>query len=136
MSVFGGSVLCPTLLPDTLPEADFEDTIIHWAKINGWRRHAERASRTQSGRHATAIKGDQGWPDLVLGHPHHGIVIAELKAKKGSKGPGQQEWLDVLAAHDVPGSPVLVEYWKPADWPAIVSCLHFGVDDYRALYRH
>lgn len=83
----------------------------------------------------TAIKGHQGWPDIVVAHPTKGIVVAELKSARGTLGPGQREWVDVFAVYDQPGSPILVEIWKPADWAAIEVCLNEGVHVYRARFR-
>lgn len=70
-----------------------------------------------------------------MAHPTKGIILAELKTERGSLGPGQREWIDTLAVHDVPGSPVLVEIWRPRDWSNILIALIDGVDDYRMRCR-
>lgn len=84
-------------LPTSLPtEAECQRTIIEAAQLLGWRVHAERTSRTASGRYATAIQGDRGFPDLVLARGTK-IFFVELKRDKtGRIGPGQQEWYDAL----------------------------------------
>jgi hypothetical protein len=115
------------------PETPFEDAVLDLAKQMGWHRHAERAARTAKG-HRTAIKGERGFPDLVLAHRHHGIVFAELKSHHGDYGPGQQDWLRALD-HDT-NMDVLVVTWRPEDFdPLIIECLVNGIDAYRDILR-
>lgn len=104
----------------------------------GWRCHAERHGRPAPDAKAqpTPIKGHRGWPDFTAVHPHRGIIFAELKAAKGRFGPGQQDWIDDLARFDLPGSLVLVEVWRPADWDYIEVALRDGFDVYRDQYRN
>jgi hypothetical protein len=116
-----------------MAEDPFEDILLMQGRMLGWRGHAERRSRSASGRHATAIKGDQGWPDVVLAHPWRGLVIVELKSHTGSFGPGQPEWLSLLAHYS--SADVLVAAWRPADWPFIQVCLRHGVAAYRSMLQ-
>jgi hypothetical protein len=114
------------------PEDPFEDALIDAGHRFGWRAHAERRSRSASGKHATAIKGDRGWPDVVLAHESKGLVIVELKAQTGSFGEGQIDWLETIDRAAGTGR-VLVAVWRPCDWEFIVVCLQYGVDVYRKL---
>ncbi len=60
--------------------------------------HAERPATMQSGRWATPIQGDAGWPDLVLLHPLHRVLwFVELKREPNKVEPAQQRWLDELS---------------------------------------
>lgn len=128
-------------LPVEIREDDFENKVLDAAVRFGWRVHAERkatTARDADGKATTTItpiKGHRGFFDLTLVHPVHGVVFAELKARKGRLGPGQQEWQDTAAVHDVPGSRVIVELWRPADWAYIEVLLRDGPDEYRTRFR-
>ena len=120
------------------PERPFEDALLKLAITLGWRVHAERPApsrRDGDEGFRTHIKGHRGFPDIVLAHPDHGLIVAELKTARGRLGPGQQEWQDDLVPLDRPGSKVLIELWRPADWSAIELALTEGFDAYRTRYR-
>jgi hypothetical protein len=72
--------------------------------------HVRRSDRAQQ-------QGDNGWPDILAIRGSR-IVVAELKAAKGSVEPAQQAWLD---AWDAAGAEVFV--WRPADLALIVNVL-------------
>ena len=96
-------------------ELQCQATLIAAAKRGGWLVHAERPALTQSGRWATNVQGDTGWPDLVLVHPERGMLLVELKRKpSGRVQPNQQRWHDTLAAA---GHPVAV-WWVPEELDA------------------
>jgi hypothetical protein len=121
-------------------ENAFEDKLLAAAAAHGWRCHAERKATVSVDRFGkkrviTPIKGHAGYVDVTMAHASRGIVFAELKTDKGRLGEGQPEWITTLAHYDVPGSPVLVEVWRPADWDAIIVCLAEGVGTYRARFR-
>jgi len=68
-----------------------------------------------------------GFPDLVCARrdPDTGrvrLVVAELKAHRGSVRGTQREWLDLLGA--VPGVEAYV--WKPKDWAEAARILGAG----------
>jgi hypothetical protein len=77
-------------------EAACQAAIVEAAKLAGWRVHAERTSRTQSGGYATAIQGHPGWPDLVLTRPPR-LMVVELKRKPYKLTDDQHLWLHELA---------------------------------------
>lgn len=105
-----------TMLP-ALTEAQFQTRVIDTAYLYRWLVWHGRPALTQSGRWATPMQGDRGFPDLVLARA--GVVIlAELKADKGRLGPGQPGWLAALGAH--------ARLWRPRDWPAIERELRDG----------
>lgn len=93
-----------------LTEAEFQQRVIDTARLHHWRIAHFRPAPTRSGRWSTPMQGDRGWPDLVLAKPGR-LIIAELKTDHGKLGPGQQDWLTVLAPH--------AQLWRPADWEAI-----------------
>lgn len=86
--------------PTTLPsEAEYQRTIIHAAKLAGWLVHAERPAMFQSGRWATPIQGDAGFPDLVLVHERRQqVAFIELKRGRNKTSAGQDVWLSALGS--------------------------------------
>lgn len=101
-------------------EAQCEDAIIGAARLLGYRVHAERPARQARGW-ATAIKGDAGWPDLVLvGHGH--LIVVELKRKPNRVEPAQQAWHDALARAGVDCRVV----WVPEGMDAFLADLARG----------
>lgn len=107
-------------------EDDLLGAIIDLARYGGWMIHHGRPARTNSGWR-TPIQGDIGFPDLVLAHPRHGIVFAELKSRTGRLTTAQWAWADILdAAARLAGDAVHVYTWRPADWPDIVAIITPG----------
>lgn len=100
-------------------ELQCERTIIEAARIAGWRVHGERTAMRQSGRYSTPIKGDAGFPDLILVRDGE-LLAVELKRKPGRLGPGQQEWLDALGG--VEGVTALV-VWVPEQMQVFIESL-------------
>lgn len=109
-----------TTLP-RLTEIQCETTIIAAARRFGWLVHGERTVRVNPGARgfATPVKGDPGFPDLILTHKQLPIAIAlELKRKPNRVEPNQQVWHDRLQAA---GWDVRV-WWVPED---LTACLHY-----------
>jgi hypothetical protein len=95
-----------------ITEADFQRLVIDYARLRGWRVHHSRPAQYQSGRWATHIQGDPGFPDLVLAR--RGVVIfAEMKAERGRLSDHQETWRAALAAH----------VWRPSDWDQVMEIL-------------
>lgn len=85
-----------------------ERTILEAAQIAGWRRHGERPARDKKG-YKTPIKGEAGWPDLILAKGAV-LIAAELKRWPREPDPEQVLWLERFEA--VPGCRALV-LWVP-----------------------
>lgn len=101
-------------------EAECQRAILAAAKLAGWRCHAIRTSRTNSGSYVTAIQGDPGWPDCVFVKQGH-MVVVEFKRDRGAvMQPGQQEWIDAL--DEVPGVQAMV-VWVPSDQDRLIRAL-------------
>lgn len=98
-------------LSATMSEAPFTTVLIGTARLVGWYVHHDRPARTHSGRWATNVQGDTGFPDLVLAHRSRGLVVAELKSHTGRLEPGQAEWLDRFARAGIP-----TFLWRPEHW--------------------
>jgi hypothetical protein len=100
-----------------LSESDFLDTIIDVAYFYGWKPYHVRAAWSKKGWR-TPIKGDKGFPDLVLARPPR-VIFAELKSDVGKLSREQNIWRDCLLA--CPG----VEYyvWQPSMWAVINGVL-------------
>ena len=62
----------------------------------------------------TSTRSEPGFPDLVLVHPHKGVLFVELKAASGRLSRDQEEWLRVLRAAGAE-----VYCWRPRDGDAI-----------------
>lgn len=97
-------------------EDDLKDWVIELAQRLGWRVvHFRPARTTRSARGwATVYDGDRGFPDLVLARDGV-IIVAELKAQRGTFGPGQREWLAALGDRAV--------VWRPGDRDEILAVL-------------
>lgn len=98
-------------------ELECEATIIDAAKLFGWRVHGERPAVSRGW--STPIKGDPGWPDLVLARPGR-LLIVELKRKPNRVEPAQQVWLDLLST--IPGVQTQV-VWVPEELDALCALL-------------
>ena len=107
----------------TLPtsEAEFQSQVIDLARHTGWRLFHARPGQTQSGRWATQMSGDVGYPDLTLCRGDR-LIFAELKSANGQATGEQVEWLQALgAAHYV-----TAQLWRPHDLDAIATLLSPG----------
>lgn len=113
------SVLRPT-------ELEYERTIIEAAKANNWLVHAERAA-VSKGKWSTPIKGNAGFPDLVMVHRYTGrVLIVELKRKPNKPSPPQLDWLRAFQVAFSGGLShrfrVLLA-WMPEDLDALLALL-------------
>lgn len=75
-------------------ELECEGTILQAAEMAGWRRHGERAAVSRK-KWSTPIKGDAGWPDLVLANGTQ-VIAAELKRYPNEPTDDQLTWLRML----------------------------------------
>ncbi len=88
------------------------DAVADMAGLLGWMVHHDRPGRTAEGWR-TAIRGHQGFPDLVLVHPRHGIIFAECKGAKNAPTQEQALWLATLRFHARDAGPVRICVWRP-----------------------
>ena len=101
----------------TKPEEGFQDGVVEYAHLRGWRAaHFRHAWSARGYRTPVQYDGD-GFPDLVLCRSPR-LVIAELKVGAAVSAK-QRAWLDLLG--EVPG--VDVYLWTPGDWPEIERVL-------------
>lgn len=107
-----------------MTEAQFQEGVIAFARLCGWRVFHVSDSRREvvdRRRGVSRMVGDElakGWPDLVLVHPKRGLLVRELKSDRGRLTPEQKEWLAALAAVGVD-----VDVWRPRDLPTIERLL-------------
>jgi hypothetical protein len=100
------------------PEEDFQQQIIDFAHLNGWRVAHFRTVRIQrkdgSVYYATPVQADgEGFPDLVLLKGNL-VIVAEIKSEKGKLSDAQRDW---LSAWEMTEADVYV--WRPQDWDEI-----------------
>ena len=57
----------------------------------------------------TPVEGDAGFVDLVLAHPVHGVIMAELKNATAVLDPEQTMWRTALEPNGC------YHLWRPAD---------------------
>ena len=93
-------------------EAELEDAIIKYAHDHGWLCAHFRPAMVRTGKWVTPMKGDTGFPDLVLARGGS-VYHWELKAKRNKPSTEQQEWIAALGG--------LVIY--PPAWPWIQEVL-------------
>jgi len=101
-----------------MTEAEFQAQVLQLARVYGWKIHHDRPAMSRDGRWATHVQGDAGFPDLVLAHPRHGTLYAELKTDKGKLSPAQVEWVQTLT-----DAGAEVHVWRPAQLDLIVKRL-------------
>lgn len=109
-----------TELRTDLSEAAFQDLVIEYAQLRGWRVHHTRSARTKRG-YRTPIQGDAGFPDLVLARNGY-VHFAELKAEKGRTTRDQEAWIDELEAYAASRTHE-THLWRPSDWAEIQEVL-------------
>lgn len=95
-----------------MSEDQFKARVIQTAKLYGWMVTHFRPVKLPSGRWATPLEGDAGFPDLALAR--NGVVLLrELKTDIGAVEPQQRKWLAAAGSFGA--------VWRPADWPAILA---------------
>lgn len=93
-------------------EAQFQATVLDYAKLRNWRVHHVRPARTAKGWR-TPIQGDPGFPDLLMVRGTE-LIVAELKSDRGTLSDDQKLWLHCLGA-----ACVETYVWRPRDFPEI-----------------
>ena len=106
-------------------EKEFTRWALKQARANGWlagHLSNHRVVRRPDGQvFAVPDKDADGFPDLILLHPEHGLVVAELKMPGRKPDLAQLLWLRGFRAAGVP-----VFVWEPADQDEIVELLRTG----------
>jgi hypothetical protein len=109
----------------TVTEAAFTRQVIDLAMLHGWLVTHFGPARTKRGWR-TAIMGHAGFPDLVMTR-HGQLLFVELKVGRNTLTLAQQAWMAALRdvrVYNLAGSRgIIVETWRPEDWPAIESVL-------------
>jgi hypothetical protein len=104
-------------------ESQFQNYLVRVAKESGWLVHHTRTARSESGRYLTPIQGHKGFPDLVLVHRLHPIIVfAELKRQGGALKPDQRVWLALLSRCNRTEG-IWVCLWKPKIMEDVVAYL-------------
>jgi hypothetical protein len=99
-----------------IKESEFQNQVIKFAKLHGWRVAHFRPARTKDGGWRTPVSADGvGFPDLVMIRGKS-LIVAELKVPPGELTDEQAAWL--LAFNSVHDS-IHVFVWTPHDWPEI-----------------
>lgn len=104
-----------------MTEAELQRSVLELAAMFGWRVAHFRAARTAHGWRTAVAADGAGFPDLVLVHPEHGVIFAELKSSKGTLTDEQRAWAVALTA-----ARARWYCWRPSDWPEVVATLSNG----------
>lgn len=99
-------------------ERDFSIAIREYAEGNGWLCEYRFRSAVKLSNGQYRGTGPAGFPDMTLVRNGR-LVMAELKAERGTIRPEQQAWLTALA--EVPG--VSSYLWKPSDSSTVMQVL-------------
>ena len=107
-----------------ITESEFQQQVIQFARLRGWRVHHTRPARMKVRgveTYRTPIAGDPGFPDLVLAR-YGRVIHAECKSQTGQLREDQIKWRDAMSAPD------RTEYagwflWRPSDWAQIERVL-------------
>lgn len=99
-------------------EAQFQEAVVEYLKLNGWLVY-----HTHDSRHSA-----EGFPDITAVRDRE-LVFAELKKRGGRPTEAQQRWLRRLAEvghleHAMNVEPVRAYLWTPDDWPEIEAVMH------------
>lgn len=93
-----------------MSEAALQGAVLEMAQVLGWRVAHFRPAQMQSGRWATPMQGNVGFPDAVFARA--GVVLfVEFKAARGVLSVPQIEW-----AVEIRGGCAKHYVWRPADW--------------------
>jgi VRR-NUC domain-containing protein len=100
-------------------ERDFQSAVLAAARLFSWRVAHFRAAQTRHGWRTPVEADGKGFPDLILVHPRHGLIVRELKANGSSKLTREQaDWITCFEAAGVDAG-----VWRPDDWNEIEKTL-------------
>jgi hypothetical protein len=109
-------ILTRARLDGAMTEADWQDQVIDYAHLKGWRVAHFRPARTAHGWRTPVTADGAGFPDLVCVRER--VVIAELKSEKGKITAEQARWIGALVK-----ARAEVYVWRPSDWPQVERVL-------------
>lgn len=108
----------PRKKKSTISEKEFQQQVIEYAQVRGWKVAHFRPGMTKDGNWVTAVSGDgKGFPDTLLIRRTE-IIVAELKVSYNKPSKEQQAW---LTAFSMAGVEAYV--WWPEDWEQIEKVL-------------
>lgn len=90
-----------------ITEAQWQQTVIAWARLNGWMVYWPPANKPTAAGHVQSVTA--GWPDLVFVRDGD-FLMAELKREVGKTTPEQDKWLAELAKAGIE-----THVWRPSD---------------------
>ena len=96
-----------------IPESDWQETVMDYARLKGWKVVHFHDSRRQRGGKLVGDADAAGWPDLVLIRGRH-VLFRELKTERGRLSGPQAEMLDALR-----GAGQDAGVWLPSDWETV-----------------
>lgn len=91
----------------SITEAEWQSTVIQWARINHWKVFWAPANRPGKNGHIQPITA--GWPDLTFVREGE-IIMAELKRELGKTTAQQDEFIRLLRS-----AGITVYVWRPSD---------------------
>lgn len=114
----------------SMSEETLQREVMAIARGLGWLVTHFRPAKMQSGKWATPLAGDKGWPDLALCHPRWGrFMVRELKAQKGRLSPEQVAWLEALNAAGIDATVWRPEHLADGTILTALSTMHSTHDD-------
>ena len=103
----------PTSIDLKASEADFQDLVVRYAQMKGWRVAHFSIGQTNKGYRTPVRYDGKGYPDVTAARNGQ-VIHFECKSAKGRVTAEQQAWIDAL-----PDAYVI----RPADWPQIQELL-------------
>lgn len=89
-----------------ITEAQWQATVVTFARFNGWKVYHPPANRPVNGRIQQVMAG---WPDLVFMRQGE-LIMAELKTELGKTTKDQDECIALIQSAGVE-----VHVWRPSD---------------------
>jgi hypothetical protein len=112
-----------------ITESQWQQQVIDLARLYGWLVHHCRPAQHQSGKWATPIQGDPGFPDLVLARGGR-VIFAELKtdAAHANLTIHQKAWAAAIQGR-------FVEWycWRPRNLPDVAAALAYQSSEIRGI---
>lgn len=98
----------------SVPEGDYQQTIIDLLRLNGWKVYHTHDSR----------RSEPGFPDLIA-IKGGDLLALEIKSDRGRPTPAQLEWLEAFARVERVTSKLIY----PKDWDVVLTTASAPVTD-------